>query len=60
MRGFTAPTNDAYAFTQTYVSLGSPDGADFAFARTADDGTFTFTTCPVAIGELPCSTNGPT
>ena len=41
-RLYSTETNDAYAFTQTYVSLGSPDGADFAFARTADDGTFTF------------------
>ena len=45
-RLFSSVTNDAFAFTQTYVSLGSPDGADFAFARTADDGTFTFTNMP--------------
>jgi hypothetical protein len=45
-RLYSTETNDAYAFTQTYVSLGSPDGADFAFARTADDGTFTFTNMP--------------
>ncbi len=45
-RLYSTSTSDAYAFTQTYVSLGSPDGADFAFARTADDGTFTFTNMP--------------
>ena len=28
------------------MSLGSPDGADFAFAKCADDGTFTFTGMP--------------
>ena len=45
-RLYSSVTNDAYSFTQTYVSLGSPDGADFAFAKTADDGTFTFTNMP--------------
>jgi hypothetical protein len=45
-RLYSTSTSDAYAFTQTYVSLGSPDGADFSFARTADDGTFTFTNMP--------------
>ncbi|MGE5082596.1 MAG: Ig-like domain-containing protein, partial [Acidobacteriota bacterium] len=45
-RLYSTSTSDAYAFTQTYVSLGSPGGADFAFARTADDGTFTFTNMP--------------
>jgi hypothetical protein len=45
-RLYSSSTNDAYSFTQTYVSLGSPDGADFAFARTADDGRFTFTNMP--------------
>jgi Bacterial cadherin-like domain len=45
-RLYSTETNDAYSFTQTYVSLGSPDGADFAFAKTADDGTFTFSNMP--------------
>jgi hypothetical protein len=45
-RLYSSVTNDAYSFTQTYVSLGSPDGADFAFTKTADDGTFTFTNMP--------------
>ena len=45
-RLYSTGTHDAYAFTQTYVSLGSPDGADFAFAKCADDGTFTFTNMP--------------
>ena len=45
-RLYSTDTHDTYAFTQCYVSLGSPDGADFAFARTADDGTFTFTNMP--------------
>ena len=45
-RLYSTSTNDAYAFTQTYVSLGSPDGADFAFAMTRDDGTFEFDNMP--------------
>src|SRR6185369_12214799 len=45
-RLYSSETNDAYGFTQTYVSLGSADGADFAFARTADDGSFTFDNMP--------------
>jgi hypothetical protein len=45
-RLYSSVTNDAFSFTQTYVSLGSPDGADFAFTRTADDGTFTFSNMP--------------
>ncbi|HWI69888.1 MAG TPA: Ig-like domain-containing protein, partial [Nitrospiraceae bacterium] len=35
-RNYSTETNDAISFTNTYVSLGSPDGADFAFAKTND------------------------
>jgi hypothetical protein len=45
-RLYSSGTNDAYAFTQTYVSLGSPDGADFAFTATNDDGTWAFNNMP--------------
>ena len=45
-RLYSSSTNDAYAFTQTYVSLGSPDGADFAFTPTNDDGTWEFDNMP--------------
>ena len=47
MRDSTAAGNrDTFGYTQCYVSLGSPDGADFAFARCEDDGTFTLTGDP--------------
>jgi hypothetical protein len=45
-RLYSSSTNDAYSFTQTYVSLGSPDGADFAFVATKDDGTWEFDNMP--------------
>jgi hypothetical protein len=45
-RLYSTSTHDAYGFTQSYISLGSPDGADFAFVKCADDGTFTFTKMP--------------
>jgi len=45
-RNYSTETNDAISFTHTYVSLGSPDGADFAFAKTNDDGTWEFDNMP--------------
>jgi hypothetical protein len=36
----------SYSFTQCYISLGDPDGADFQFSKCADDGSFTFTNVP--------------
>lgn len=36
----------SYSFTQCYVSLGAPDGDDFAFTKCNPDGTFTFSGIP--------------
>ena len=38
-RLYSSGTNDSFAFTQCYVSLGDPDGEDFAFTKCDDDGT---------------------
>jgi hypothetical protein len=37
---------DSFAFTQCYVSIGDPDGADFAFTQCDPDGNFTFSNIP--------------
>ena len=39
-RLYGSGTHDIYGYTQCYVSLGSPDGADFAFTKCNDDGSF--------------------
>jgi hypothetical protein len=39
-RLYSSGSRDALAFTQCYVSLGDPDGAEIAFAKCAPDGTF--------------------
>jgi hypothetical protein len=45
-RVYSSGSYDMYSFAQCYVSLGSPDGADFAFAKCNPDGTFQFTGVP--------------
>ncbi len=45
-RLYGSGTHDAYAFTQCYISLGDPDGADFAFTKCDDSGTFDFKGLP--------------
>jgi hypothetical protein len=45
-RLYSSGTRDTFGYSQCYVSLGSPDGGDFAFAKCKDDGTFTFTGIP--------------
>jgi len=45
-RLYGSGTHDSYSFTQCYVSMGDPDGADFAFAKCADDGSFDFQGIP--------------
>ena len=40
-RLYGSGTHDSYAFTQCYVSLGDPDGADFAFPSATPMGTST-------------------
>jgi hypothetical protein len=45
-RLYSSGSYDAYAWTQCYVSLGDPDGEDFAFTKCAADGTFTLSNIP--------------
>ena len=45
-RLFSSGSRDAFAFTQCFVSLGSPDGADFAFSKCDGDGNFSFSNIP--------------
>jgi hypothetical protein len=45
-RLYSSGSRDSFAFTQCYLSLGDPDGADFAFTKCDADGNFTFTGIP--------------
>ncbi len=45
-RLYGSGTHDAYAFTQCLISLGDPDGADFAFVKCDDQGNFDFKGIP--------------
>jgi Bacterial Ig domain len=45
-RLYGSGSNDSFAFTQCYVSLGDTDGEDFAFTKCAADGTFSLTGIP--------------
>ncbi len=45
-RLYGSGTHDAFAFTQCYISLGDPDGADFAFTKCDDQGNFDFKGVP--------------
>ncbi|HEX4066537.1 MAG TPA: choice-of-anchor D domain-containing protein [Acidobacteriaceae bacterium] len=45
-RLYSSGSYDAFAWTQCYVSLGDPDGEDFAFTKCAANGTFTLTKIP--------------
>jgi hypothetical protein len=45
-RLFPSGSHDAFAWSQCYVSVGDPDGEDFAFAKCNADGTFTLSGLP--------------
>ncbi len=45
-RLYGSGSHDAFAWSQCYVSVGDPDGEDFAFAKCNADGTFTLTGLP--------------
>ncbi len=45
-RLYGSGSHDAFAWTQCYVSVGDPDGEDFAFAKCNADGTFALTGLP--------------
>jgi hypothetical protein len=45
-RLYSSGTSDSFAFTQCYVSIGDPDGEDFAFTKCNADGTFKLSGLP--------------
>jgi hypothetical protein len=45
-RLYSSGSRDSFFFTQCYVSVGDPDGEDFAFTKCNADGTFTLTGLP--------------
>ena len=45
-RLYSSGSHDSFSFSQCYVSIGDPDGEDFAFTKCAADGTFTLTGIP--------------
>ena len=51
-RLYSSGSRDAYSWTQCYVSIGDPDGEDFAFTKCAADGTFSLTGLPPGIWRL--------
>ncbi len=45
-RLYGSGNHDAYGFTQCYISMGDPDGEEFAFTKCDGDGNFDFTGIP--------------
>src|SRR3989440_448538 len=45
-RLYSSGDNSSFAFTQCYVSLGDPDGEDFAFTKCDSNGQFTLSGLP--------------
>jgi hypothetical protein len=45
-RLYSSGTNDALNFSQCYISIGDPDGEDFAFAKCDPSGRFTLSGIP--------------
>jgi hypothetical protein len=45
-RLYSSGSNDAFYWTQCYVSVGDPDGEDFAFTKCNDKGEFTLSGLP--------------
>jgi hypothetical protein len=45
-RLYSSGSNDSFAFTQCYVSLGDADGEDFAFTKCDSNGAFTLSGLP--------------
>jgi hypothetical protein len=55
-RLYGSGNHDAYAFTQCYVSIGDPDGADFGFSKCDADGNFDFPSGTVPAGNWKITT----
>jgi len=45
-RLYSSGSRDSFSFSQCYVSVGDPDGEDFAFTKCNPDGTFSFSGLP--------------
>jgi hypothetical protein len=45
-RLYSSGSRDSFYFSQCYISVGDPDGEDFAFTKCNADGTFTLTGLP--------------
>jgi hypothetical protein len=45
-RLYSSGSNDSFGFTQCYVSVGDPDGEDFAFTKCDPNGKFTLSGLP--------------
>src|SRR5437879_13096656 len=52
-RLYSSGTNDSFAFTQCFVSVGDPDGEDFAFTKCAADGSFSLSGLPDGDWRIP-------
>ena len=51
-RLYSSGSRDAYSWSQCYVSIGDPDGEDFAFTKCAADGTFKLGGLPPGIWRI--------
>ena len=51
-RLYGSGTRDSFAFTQCYVALGDPDGAEFAFGKCDPDGNFDLAGLPAGNWKL--------
>ena len=55
-RLYGSGNHDAYAFTQCYISIGDPDGADFGFTKCDGNGNFDFPSGTVPAGNWKITT----
>jgi hypothetical protein len=55
-RLYGSGNHDAYAFTQCYVSIGDPDGAEFGFTKCDAQGNFDFPSGTVPAGNWKITT----
>ena len=51
-RLYGSGSRDAFSYTQCYASLGSPDGADFSFAKCDENGNFSLANVPAGDWRL--------
>ena len=51
-RLYSSGSNASFAFTQCYVSIGDPDGEDFAFTKCDGSGSFAFSGLPAGTWRI--------